>query len=290
MLRLFLVAGAILLAQACTVVVAGDEQQCSADADCADRGFVDAVCVEQVCVEKDEDIITDPVWGCLGNVVEPIPDLTKTVSFEVRLAYAVSGAAVGTDTVIDVCEKLDPDCTATSPDFPKGLNPDPNGIVDLTVREGFDGFVKITGTDLVDSRVYVGRPIVEPPTVEEIQMFAPSHLQALASTAMQTPDPTRGTAIVLVQDCSGDGVGGVRFETPAADSETLQFYLINQFPTPPPEATTTDADGFGGFFNVPVGPSVMRAFRDEDDAYIGESSYQILADTISYVLVAPTPE
>ena len=34
----------------------------------------------------------------------------------------------------------------------------------------------------------------------------------------------------------------------------------------------------------------MRAFRDEDDTYVGESSYQILADTISYVLVAPTPQ
>ncbi|MEQ9319477.1 MAG: hypothetical protein RIF41_09985 [Polyangiaceae bacterium] len=293
MSRLFLIAGGALLVQACTVVVAGDDQQCSADVDCADRGFVNAVCAEQVCIEDEEIIVTDPVWGCLGNVEEPTPDLTKTVSFDVRLAYAVSGAAVSTDTVIDVCEKLDPNCTANSPDFPKGLNPDPNGVVELTVKEGFDGFVKITGASpdvLVDSRVYVGRPIVEIPTVEEIQLFAPIDLQALASTAMQTPDPTRGTAIVLIQDCSGDGVGGVRFETPAADSDTLEFYLINQFPTPPPEATTTDADGFGGFFNVPVGPSVMRAFRDEDDTYVGESSYQILADTISYVLVAPTPQ
>ena len=126
------------------------------------------------------------MWGCLGNVEEPTPDLTKTVSFDVRLAYAVSGAAVSTDTVIDVCEKLDPNCTANSPDFPKGLNPDPNGVVELTVKEGFDGFVKITGASpdvLVDSRVYVGRPIVEIPTVEEIQLFAPIDLQALASTA-----------------------------------------------------------------------------------------------------------
>jgi hypothetical protein len=126
--------------------------------------------------------------------------------------------------------------------------------------------------------------------VEEVQMLSPTDFDLLATLAGDTPDPTRGTAIVLVVDCRGDGAGGVRFETPNADSGTLQFYLINQAPALPPTATATDNDGFGGFFNLPESSAVVRAFRDEDDVFIGESSFQILAGTISYVLVAPTPQ
>jgi hypothetical protein len=285
-----LIACGVVLAQGCTAIVAGDDAQCASDDDCAARGFEGAACVEQVCVEPEDVTPDDPVWGCLGNVVEPEPDPTKTVQFEMGLAYAVGGAAVSTDTVVDICDKLDLACSDTDPKFPKGLHPDEAGTVDITVREGFDGFVQITGPDIVDSRVYVGRPIVDPPSVEEIQLLRPTDFELLAMLAGEEPDPTRGTAIVLVVDCSGDGVGGVRFETPNADAETLQFYLINQAPTVPPTATATDSDGFGGFFNLPVSSAVVRAYRDDDDAFVGESSFQVLADTISYVLVAPTPQ
>jgi hypothetical protein len=292
--RLFLIAGGVLLfAQACTVVVAGDDAQCATDEDCVARGFDNASCVEKVCVGGDGGgggVTGDPVWGCLGNVTEPTPDPTKTVEFEIRLAYAVGGSAVSTDTVVDICDKLDITCMDNDPKFPKGLNPDPAGIVDLSVPEGFDGFVQVTGPNLVDSRIYVGRPIVDLPPVEEVQLFSPTDINLLSTLAGEEPDPTRGTAIVLVVDCSGEGVGGVRFETPNSDSDSLQFYLINQSPTIPPTATATDGDGFGGFFNLPVSSAVVRAFRDEDDVFIGESSFQVLADTISYVLVAPTPE
>jgi len=277
-----------MLAHGCTAVVAGDDQQCASDDDCASRGFENATCTDAVCVAKDDVVVTP--WGCLGMVEEPEPDPTKTVSFDVRLAYATSGAAVGADTDVDICDKLDPDCTNSDPKYPKGLHPDPGGIVNVVVPEGFDGFVKITGSNLVDSLVYVGRPIVDPPSVEEIQLFAPAEYSALAMSAGQQPDPTRGTAIVLVVDCTGDGGGGVRFETPNADGDTLQFYLINQFPQPAPTETATDSDGFGGFFNLPTGAAVVRAYREEDDAYVGESSFRVVADTISYVLVAPTPQ
>jgi hypothetical protein len=278
--------GGIVLAQGCTVIVAGDEEQCASNEDCVARGFENASCVEQVCVAAEE--VTP--WGCLGNVVEPTPDPSRSVAFDIRLAYAVGGSAVSTDTVVDVCDKLDITCVDADPKYPKGLHPDPGGIVDVVVPEGFDGFVQVTGPNLVDSRIYVGRPIVGPPSVKEVQMLSPTDFDLLATLAGQAPDPARGTAIVLAVDCRGDGAGGVRFETPNADAETLPFYLINQSPTVPPTATATDKDGFGGFFNLPLSSAVVRAFREEDDAFVGESSFQILADTISYVLVAPTPQ
>jgi len=282
--RLFLIFSLGLFAQGCNLVVAGDEVQCASDADCATRGFQNAACVEQVCVSADGP---QTVWGCLDNLVTETPDPTNTVSFDIDLVYAVGGA-VSMSTVIDVCDKLDPGCTGSG--LPKGLNPNGNGTVRVEVPEGFDGFVKIEGPDLVDSRVYVGRPLFGPPSVEEIQLFAPVEFSALANSEGIDPDPTRGTAIVLGIDCRGDGAAGLRFDATNTDDDTTAFYLVNQQPVTPPSVTSTDGDGFGGYFNMPVGAAVVQAIRAEDDRYIGESSFQILAETISYVLVSPTPQ
>jgi hypothetical protein len=71
--------------------------------------------------------------------------------------------------------------------------------------------------------------------------------------------------------------------------KTQAFYLINQLPETPPAATKTDVDGFGGFFNLPTGLTVVQAYRASDSLLFGQSSFDVLAYTISYVLVSPTP-
>jgi hypothetical protein len=95
---------------------------------------------------------------------------------------------------------------------------------------------------------------------------------------------------VLGVDCSGIAASGVSFEVTTFDSGALAFYLINQLPVLPPGATATDKDGFGGFFNLKTGSAVVSATRELDGVYVGESGFQILANTISYVQVGPTPQ
>lgn len=276
-------------AAACTVVLSPGEPQCESDADCAARGFEGSTCVDEICTGGEGGAAVDAVWGCLGNVVEPTPDPSQMVQLSVRLAFASDGNAV-TTAVVDFCDKLDVECMGNSPDFPKNLSPDSTGVVTANVKQGFDGFVRITDPEIVDSRVYVGRPIVEVPKVKEIQLLRPNEYAALAGIAQGMVDETRGTAILLAIDCKGDSASGVRFEAPIADEESIAFYLINQGPVLPPNATATDKDGFGGFFNLPVSAAVARSFRAEDDVYIGESSFQVVANTISYVLISPTPQ
>jgi len=270
----------------CTVLLTPGEAQCETAKDCEGRGFAGAVCVKGVCEEAP---VVDPVWGCLGDVVEPVPDKTKSFEFSIGLVFAGSKAPVTTATV-DICDKLDITCTGTAANFPKGLKPGPDGVLKVSLIQGFDGFVRITSPDIVDSRVYVGRPIVAPPVVKEVWLLPPSDYDVLAAAAKLTVDPARGTAILLAHDCQGLAVGGVRFESPNADADSTEFYLTNQFPTTPPAATSTDVDGYGGFFNLPTGASVARSIRDEDHASIGESSFQIFANTISYVQISPTPK
>lgn len=276
---------ASLACAGCSVILEPGEVQCETTADCNNRGFMGAACVTNVCETTAE---ADPVWGCLGNVVAPTPDTTKMVTLTEKLELAIGMTPV-TDATIDVCDKLDINCTAMDPGFPKGLTPNSEGIVSFDVFQGFDGFVRITGPTIMDSRVFVGRPVITPPNVKAIELLQPGDYSAIAAIAKQTVDMTRGTAIVLAFDCQGNSGDGVSFQCAATDSETQPFYLINQLPTIPPAATATDVDGFGGFFNLPVGLTVVKSYRAAGDVYIGESSFDVLAYTISYVLVAPTP-
>ena len=271
-------------AQACTVVVEPGEAQCETTEDCDARGFSGARCVDQLCE-------ADP-WGCLGQVVEPEPDLTKHVDFDVRFSFAIDNLPVS-DVTVDVCRKIDFDCSGTATaDFPKGLTSDANGVVHFSVVQGFDGYVRVRSPDIVDALVYVGRPLLEPPGVDEVRLLTPIGYLGLADLAGKEADLTRGTAILLAFNCVGVAASGVRFTVPAAvaDAGSSEFYLINQAPVTPPDATATDADGFGGFYNLIPGQTVATALMAENDFYIGESSFQVLANTITYVLIAPTPK
>ncbi len=270
---------ALLAIGSCTLLLAPGQQQCDVDGDCAARGFTGATCVANVCI--------DPVWGCLGDVPVPVPDPTKTVTFSEQLVYTDQSPV--TMATVDVCDKLDLDCTSTDPAYPKGLTPDAEGNVTLTVLQGFDGFVRIAGPNIMDSRVFVGRPIITPPTVHSVRLLQPSEYSLIVAYAKQTVDMTRGTAIILAEDCSGNSAAGVSFTCPGADAESQVFYLINQEPTTPPMATATDVDGFGGFLNLPVGATVATSTRASDGTFIGDSSFDVLAYTISYVLISPTP-
>jgi hypothetical protein len=273
----------VLALSGCTVLLKPGESQCETVADCEARGFKGAVCTDGVC---EKATVVDPVWGCLGHVVEPTPDPSKNVQFDVPIRNALDSSPV-TNVVVDLCDKLDLDCTGTNPAFPKGLMPDANGIMHLSIFQGFDGFVRLTSPDFMDSRIFPGRPIVAPLAIKEVRLLTPSLYQATAAIAKETVDPTRGTAIIYAVDCGGKAASGVRFEDADVDSASLQFYLINMAPTP--TAKHTDVDGFGGIFNLPATITAVQAYRDADNTYIGQSAFQILANTISYVLVAPTP-
>src|SRR6185437_15894853 len=200
-----------------------------------------------------------------------------------QLIRAVTGSPV-TDVTCDVCDKLDYNCVGTNPDFPKGLHPDKNGNVSAAVAQGFDGFVRITGPSTLNSLVFIGQPLVAPPSVKVIQLLEPGDYTLIAMQAHLTVDPTRGTTILEGVDCQGQPHEGISFKINVGDSKTTPFYLIDFLPQEPPMATSTDAEGYGGFFNMPVGGAVAKAFVASDKECIGESSFRIEADTISYVL------
>jgi hypothetical protein len=298
--RAAIAGSAVFLLSACSVVLEPSEDQCQNADDCKARGYATAQCVGNVCVDPNAggggQGGGDPIWGCVGNVIEPTPDTSKMVTIEFKLLFATDEKPL-TGGTVDVCDKLDITCMNMSAEFPKGLTPAVDGSLSINVKQGFDGFVRVTSPDIVDSRIYVGRPVIEPPKVKSVQLLRPMEYSVLANLAQDEVDPTRGTAILLAVDCNGDAGGGIKFKSPNVlmnDETVTEFYLVNQSPVP--TAKKTDKDGFGGFFNMKVGSTVAQSYLagatdgPADDVFVGESSFQILANTISYVQIAPTPQ
>jgi hypothetical protein len=276
---------AVLALAGCSVVLDPGQVQCNATADCTARGFMDATCESNVCVKA---VAVDPLWGCVGHVTAPTPDPSKKITITEQLIRAATGSPV-TNVTCDVCDKLDYGCTGTNPDFPKGLHPDKNGNVTAAVPQGFDGFVRVLGPTTLNSLIFIGQPLITPPSVKVIQLLEPTDYTTIAAVAHLKVDMTRGTTILEGVDCQGNPQAGISFKINVGDSETVPFYLIDFLPQEPPMATSTDSEGYGGFFNMPVGGWVAKAFRASNQECIGESSFRIEADTISYVLVAPSP-
>jgi hypothetical protein len=277
-----------LAATGCTALLDPGQQQCETTADCAGHGATPLACMANVCVTVDAAAPPDPIWGCLGNVVAPTPDPSKKVTITEQLVLAIDFSPV-TDVTVDVCDKLDVNCTGTNPDFPKGLHPDAQGNVTAAVQQGFDGFVRVLGPTTLNSLIFIGQPLITPPSVKVIQLLRPNDYSAIAQIAGQTVNKARGTAILEGIDCEGQPNSGIRFTSANADAETLTFYLINMLPQHPPMTTQTDVSGYGGFFNMPVGSAVGKAYLVKGDVCIGESSFNVDPYTISYVLVAPSP-
>jgi hypothetical protein len=128
-----------------------------------------------------------------------------------------------------------------------------------------------------------------PPNVPAVRLIKPADYMLIVAYAKQMVDMTRGTAILLAHDCSQNAASGVAFSCAGADAESKLFYLVNQVPVLPPMTTSTDVDGFGGYLNLPVGATVATATRAKDGVFIGQSSFDVLAGDISYVLISPTP-
>jgi hypothetical protein len=274
----------LLANAACSVVLSPGEAQCETTADCTARGFPStAVCQASVCAMVQA---VDPIWGCLADVPNPTPDPTQKVTFTVELE-TLEQAPV-TMATVDVCDKIDLDCTSTNPDYPKGLSPDGNGNVTMTVPQGFDGFVRVAGPTVLDARVFVGRPLIKPPNVKAVRLIEPGDYETITAYAGLKVDMTKGTAILLVEDCSQNSASGVTFSDSTANSSSQAFYLINQVPVT--TATTTDIDGFGGILNLPPGTSIATATVAATKQTIGQTSFNVLAYTISYALITPTPQ
>jgi hypothetical protein len=256
---------AVLIASmsACTFVFDAGLKQCDVDADCAERGFARAQCVNEICQEAERD----PIWGCLEE--GPPATTTDTVPFE--LLVNTTAQIPITNARVRACPRLQPE---------KCLNPvgaevlvDGSGIAKLEVPQKFDGYFEVygpLGADVEDPEfvrilVYLpSREIVRGGKGRGVFGFSEAALEGLARFVGASFDKTKGLAVLTALDCQGNFVPNLTFNLitdSAKTTETKSFYTFMTIPSP--DAKATDNTGTGGFTNLNPGVVSFSAFAND---------------------------
>ncbi len=274
-----LVACFLLVASACSVLYDTSEVQCESDSDCADRGFEGAACVDHVC----QDVSASGDWGCLGSVQWPSAGSGK-MTLSVMVIDVITEQPP-TDLEVKLCPKLDVECTNPS-DSDQRFNE--QGMLEVTVNAGFDGYLEMTSPTITPSLFFVTRPVWEDTVVPGVlPVVSPEGFDGIAQAIGTTRDPEMGHTFVVAANCNGEPAAGVRFEVGDENEKTAPYYMINNAPVG--SQTSTDAAGNGGFLNLDTGFASITGYVASSGALIGESSFIVRAGAVSYPRIIPTP-
>jgi hypothetical protein len=284
------------LASSCSLALGLGEEQCQTNADCDKRGFKNAQCSQHVCVAATGSGSSssstgtggaggsDPAWSCLPGFVSPVPSGTVQVDFQIVMA---TGAALPTDLKVKLCSSFDASCSSPV---------DANVILDADGKHSFmvppafgNGYLEITSAsgETYPTLAFFGTDVIIPPALKVIRLTTPAQLNALLNLTMLTADPAHGIAIMLTSDCQDQRTAGVALvSVSGSDAKTVPFYFNGNLPDP--NATQTDAEGAGGFLNLKPGVVKVQASRFATSEYIGDTTFQVRPQTISYVPIGPT--
>ena len=296
---------------ACSLLLDTSKEQCSIDEDCAHFG-ASLKCVNRTCQQGDltdsqspdvqaDTTPVDPVWGCLGNVVTPMPKKPK-VAVSVPLIQLLTKKPV-TDVSALVCAKIDVNCSSPLAQ----TVPDMNGVLKLTLDAGFDGFVIIVpnlpdggcptdagqdaatclGPLTIPSLVFFNPPLVDDTTYITVLMLSYASLVQLAASNGDTIDPTQGAVFMQAIDCAAHPAKDVAVSLDSTSSQTHGFYFSSGLPSL--TASSTDVTGYAGFINVPIGARTVTGILKPTQKFIGKTSVFARAGFISYTTMAPSP-
>lgn len=270
--------GATLIAS-CSLMYDTSEEQCETDADCAARNFDGAKCVSNVCQAS----TGSSEWGCVGAVLWP-----SAGSGQVTLSMMVIDvltSAPPQDLDVKLCPKLDVNCTNPSP---SGSQFTAEGMLQVTVNAGFDGYLEMSSPTITTSLFFPTRPIWEDTVVPGMMpVVSPEGFDGIAQAIGTTRDPALGHTFVMAANCNDEPAGGVRLEVSKENAQTARYYMVNNAPMASENAT--DPAGNGGFLNLDPGFATITGYVAASGATIGEASFIVRAGAVSYPRVIPTP-
>ncbi|HEY3255798.1 MAG TPA: hypothetical protein VGJ91_17695 [Polyangiaceae bacterium] len=259
----------------CSVVVDANRPQCSTDADCTNRGaeFAGSVCKAGLCE-------ADPQWSC--PAVAPAHSYKLTMHLQDAVSMKpLPGVAA------HLCRKLDVNCQ--NPIAGSDVVADDGGVVTLSIDSGFDGYVELTDSKISPSLYFFSTPAsgdLDLPTVPLASPGAATLIVKSAGGPSTTWLADHGIVLLNAFDCEGQPAANITFDIGGApDPATFIFYLVNTLPTT--ATTITDATGYGGLVNVPVGTSTISALLAPSGREIGNISILVRAGYISYSSVTP---
>jgi hypothetical protein len=285
---------ALLLTGACSLVFPASDKQCETDDDCKARGFVDATCEANACIEPGTSAAGGAggqggggatKWGCIGNVEWDAPT-SDPVSIHASLRRLLGEDAV-VGAPAKVCAPLDFECVNP---ISEGVS-DAEGDLVLEAHYGFRGYTYVTPppsfADMAPAIIWASPPLFEPnPGGTPAHLTSEAEIGAVANILQVQVDPQMGHVFGLTVDCLGQVTSGVVIKAGTVGSDTKEYYIKGSLPSP--TATATDDNGQAGFVNLPPGNITITSTSTEAGKY-GEITVLIKAGHVTYVALPPTP-
>ena len=122
----------------------------------------------------------------------------------------------------------------------------------------------------------------------KVRLISADEASGLAMALRTMVDQTRGIFAARAQDCDFANAAGVSFAAAAADQETQAFYFASGVPVT--TLAQTDAEGTGGFLNLPPGLGVITATSVvAGNKVLGSLSFNIRPGTLTLTEFQPVP-
>jgi hypothetical protein len=304
-----------LTTAACSLALDLGREQCESHAQCSERGFENALCIDRICQQPAVTTggtggtgatggvtgnggtggvggALDPEWACLPDFETPVPPTGELISYRFRFEKATQANVPPPDTTLRLCGILDSDCLNPIPNTPQ---PDADGRVQLDLAPNFEGYLEVEGaqqrgvmgTELKPTLVFLPSVVLLPPNEEVIRVVTVNEFAALVAASGEVYDPLKGFSVMLAKNCMDERAPGVKFVTDKGDATTQTYYFNGQLPDF--DALLTDEQGAGGFNSLPVGFITSEARLADTDQYIGKAGFLSRANHLSYVPIGPTP-
>lgn len=221
-------------------------------------------------------------WSCLGTTeATPLPIAVG----QGRVVYSVQALDFTTrqpsrGLMARACALADVQCAEPVTPW---LPTDDQGWIDLTLSQGFAGYLEFQGEGRAPGTFYLGEPLSESTTLNyPIYSIAREGLVALAGILGITLEPQLGLLGLRSFDCNGVTAPDVTFSKLGVGE---RWYFADGLPTV--TATTTGSDGYGGFANVPPGVASVDALAPTGVSVSGARSMVVRPDSFSLMYVWP---
>lgn len=201
----------------------------------------------------------DPSWSCLADpsAAEPAADPQQPLTYSMRVVNLLANSPLA-GVRVRACFRADVDCAnPVTPTFAG------DGMVSVSVYEGFDGYLELTSPDMLPTLLFFpsawSSELLRELEQLPVSLLPASALNGLAQSARVRLDPSGGLLSMASYDCQGPGAAGVRFEI---DTAGVPFAFVNSLPVAFRDVTSED--GAVGFANVPPGIVEVTAFADDE--------------------------
>lgn len=271
-------------ASSCSLAFPMGEVQCQTTEECVARGpaFLDSVCQDEICVASaTED------WTCLGEANSSgCQGSTSQYTLVLHVAdYYTHKTPPG--LVGRLCPRPDINCDHVL--GPVEIGED--GTVSAEVDGNFDGYVELAGPSIVTALLSVPRAICEDTEIKgEWPLVSTEQFTQIAGTIKAELDLVEyGNIYARTFDCAGASAAGVSLALDTSAPVTTPYYMNGGLPKRGESTSSTDAQGAGGWINVPEGYVTIAGTVVATGERIGDVVLSVRKNTVSYPWVVPAP-